>query len=144
MDMKLFRNIIKEFEKSSIHKLEISEKDFTVKMEKKDDHEDIVKIEKQAVVQKQSIKQEESQEIEKYDVVKSPLVGTYYASPSPDSSPYIGLGQTVKEGDILCIIEAMKVMNEIRSPLAGVIKKIHIKNDSMVEYGQPLIEIEAV
>jgi len=144
MDMKLFRSIIKEFEKSSIHKLEISEKDFTVKMEKKDDHEDIVKIEKQALVEKPQSKQEESEVIEQYDVVKSPLVGTYYASPSPDSSPFIGLGQTVKEGDILCIIEAMKVMNEIRSPLAGVIKKIHIKNDSMVEYGQALIEIEAV
>jgi acetyl-CoA carboxylase biotin carboxyl carrier protein len=70
-------------------------------------------------------------------------VGTYYNAPSPESSPYISIGQEIKEGEVVCIVEAMKVMNEIRSPKSGVVKKIHVKNESMVEYGQPLIEFEA-
>ncbi|HKL47989.1 MAG TPA: acetyl-CoA carboxylase biotin carboxyl carrier protein [Candidatus Izemoplasmatales bacterium] len=144
MDIKNFRRIVKEFEKSSIHKLEISEKDFTVKMEKKVEQMNPVAIEKQVKETKRVSESYRQEDTTNTDTIKSPLVGTYYESPSPDSSPYITVGQTVKEGDILCVIEAMKVMNEIRSPMTGVVKSVHVRNDSMVEYGQALIEIEAV
>lgn len=146
MDIKLFKQILKEFENSTIHKLEISEKEFTVKMEKKPETTEIIKtIEPQQMVQKEAMIEASNDVIKhQFTPVESPLVGTYYDSPSPDSAPFIKVNQQVSEGDVLCIVEAMKVMNEIRSPMAGKIKKIHVQNETMVEYGQVLIEIEAV
>lgn len=74
-------------------------------------------------------------------VVKSPMVGTFYRAASPGAKPYVEVGDTVKEGDILCIIEAMKLMNEIESDGAGVIKAILLENGQPVEFGQPLFVI---
>ena len=71
-------------------------------------------------------------------VIKAPMVGTFYRSPSPDAKPFVEAGQTVKEGDVVCIIEAMKLMNEIDADAAGVIKAILVENGQPVEYGQPL------
>ncbi len=71
-------------------------------------------------------------------VVKAPMVGTFYRSPSPDAKPFVEVGQAVKEGDVVCIIEAMKLMNEIDADAAGVIKAILVENGQPVEYGQPL------
>ncbi len=74
-------------------------------------------------------------------VVKAPMVGTFYRSPNPGASPFIELGQSVKEGDPLCIIEAMKLLNEIEAEKSGVIKEILVENGEPVEYGQPLFVI---
>jgi len=74
-------------------------------------------------------------------VVKSPMVGTFYRTPSPNAKAFVEVGQTVKEGETLCIIEAMKLMNEIESDVAGVVKAILIENGQPVEYGQPLFII---
>jgi acetyl-CoA carboxylase biotin carboxyl carrier protein len=71
-------------------------------------------------------------------VVKAPMVGTFYRSPSPDAKPFVEVGQPVKEGDVICIIEAMKLMNEIDADAAGVVKAILVENGQPVEYGQPL------
>ena len=71
-------------------------------------------------------------------VIKAPMVGTFYRSASPDAKPFVEVGQTVKEGDTVCIIEAMKLMNEIESDAAGAIKAILVENGQPVEYGQPL------
>ena len=71
-------------------------------------------------------------------VVKAPMVGTFYRSPSPDAKAFVDVGQTVKEGDTICIIEAMKLMNEIEADGAGVVKAILVENGQPVEYGQPL------
>ena len=73
--------------------------------------------------------------------VKSPMVGTFYRSSSPESKPFAEVGQTVGVGDTLCIIEAMKLMNEIESDQAGVIKAVLVENGQPVEYGQPLFLI---
>ena len=73
---------------------------------------------------------------------KSPMVGTFYRAPSPTSPAFVEVGQTVKEGDTLCIIEAMKLMNEIEADRAGVVKKILITDGQPVEYGEPLFIIE--
>ena len=73
--------------------------------------------------------------------VKSPLVGTFYSSPSPDEPPFVLVGQQVKEGDTLCIIEAMKIMNEITADSAGVVAEIMVENAQAVEYGSPLIRL---
>lgn len=74
-------------------------------------------------------------------VVKSPMVGTFYRSSAPGSPPFVDIGASVKEGDTLCIIEAMKLLNEIESDKAGVIKEILVENGQAVEYGQPLFII---
>lgn len=74
--------------------------------------------------------------------VKSPIVGTFYRSPSPDSDPFVEIGTHVKAGTTLCIIEAMKLMNEIESDTTGVIEKILIENGKPVEYNQPLFIIK--
>ena len=74
--------------------------------------------------------------------VKSPLVGTFYSSPSPDEPPFVLAGQEVKEGDTLCIIEAMKVMNEIKAPCSGKVVRIMVQPGDMVEYNQLLCIIE--
>ena len=74
-------------------------------------------------------------------VVKAPMVGTFYRSPSPDAKPFVEVGQPVKEGDTICIIEAMKLMNEIEADKDGVIKAILVENGQPVEYGEPLIVI---
>jgi len=74
--------------------------------------------------------------------VKSPMVGTFYRSPSPGAASFIELGQTVKPGDTLCIIEAMKLLNEIESEVGGTVKQILVENGQPVEYGQPLFIIE--
>ena len=74
-------------------------------------------------------------------VVKSPMVGTFYRSPSPESKSFVDIGATVNVGDTLCIIEAMKLLNEIESDHAGVIKAILVENGQPVEYGEPLFII---
>jgi acetyl-CoA carboxylase biotin carboxyl carrier protein len=74
-------------------------------------------------------------------VLKSPMVGTFYRSPSPDAKAFVELGQSVKEGQTICIIEAMKLMNEIEADASGVVKAILVENGQPVEYGQPLFVI---
>lgn len=76
------------------------------------------------------------------NIVKSPMVGTFYAKSSPNSAPYVTIGQNVKKGDILCIVEAMKLMNEIESEFDGKIKEILVKDGEPVEYGMPLFIIK--
>ena len=75
------------------------------------------------------------------NVVKSPLVGTFYAAPSEDAEPFVKVGDSVKEGQVLAIVEAMKLMNEIESDFAGTVAEILVENGEGVEYGQPLFVI---
>ncbi|KPA96017.1 MULTISPECIES: acetyl-CoA carboxylase biotin carboxyl carrier protein [Pseudomonas] len=74
-------------------------------------------------------------------VVKSPMVGTFYRTPSPTSAPFVEVGQTVKKGDTICIVEAMKMMNHIQAEASGVIESILVENGQPVEYDQPLFTI---
>ncbi len=76
-------------------------------------------------------------------LVESPIVGTFYTSPSPDAEPYVRAGDRVKKGQVLCIVEAMKLMNEIESDEDGVIEKVFPKNAQPVEFGEPLFAIRA-
>ena len=69
------------------------------------------------------------------------MVGTFYLKPSPNAEPYVKVGQKVKKGDVLCIIEAMKLMNEIESEYDGIVEEILVKDSESVEYGQPLFRI---
>lgn len=79
---------------------------------------------------------------ENYKEVKSPMVGTFYSAPSPKDAPYVKIGDKVKKGDVLCVVEAMKLMNEIESEFDGEIVEICVKNEEMVEYGTTLFKIK--
>ena len=75
-------------------------------------------------------------------ILRSPMVGTFYAAPAPDQPPYVTAGKKVKIGDVLCIVEAMKLMNEIKSEASGTVTEILVKNGQPVEFDQPLMKIE--
>lgn len=150
MDIKQIKKLMKEFEDSTIHKLNISEDSFSITMEKKTESQfynassltqaSEKTIKNADVVLNEKIKVEDSN----YTEVKAPLVGTYYESPNPDASPYVSINQRVSKGDTLFIIEAMKVMNEIKAPVSGIIKVINVKTTSMVEFDEVVMEIEEV
>ena len=84
----------------------------------------------------------EAKEVKKGKPLTSPMVGTFYSAPSPDAEPFVKVGQTVKEGDVVCIVEAMKLMNEIESEFSGKITEICVQDGQPVEFGQVLMYIE--
>ena len=90
---------------------------------------------------KAAIEASEEPDVQKGKVVTSPLVGTFYAAPSEDADPYVKVGDTVKKGQVLAIVEAMKLMNEIESEYDGTVEEILVENAQGVEYGQPLFRI---
>lgn len=81
-------------------------------------------------------------EVKKGQPVTSPMVGTFYKSPSPDAKPFVEIGQTVSKGDVVCIVEAMKLMNEIESEVSGKVVEICVEDGQPVEFGQVLMYIE--
>ena len=85
---------------------------------------------------------EAPQEDSKYITVKSPIIGTFYRKPSPDKGPFVEIGDSVKEGDVLCVIEAMKLFNEIESEVSGKIVKVLVDDASPVEFDQPLFLVD--
>lgn len=146
MDLRQIKNLMKEFEESTIHKLEINDKEFSIKLEKEQQNvfssSPILQTAQQPLPMQEvavSVKEEviENDNIE----VKAPLVGTFYLAPSPDSDPFVQVGKSVHKGDVLFIIEAMKVMNEITSPVSGKIVKINSTDGNMVEFGEVVLEI---
>ena len=84
----------------------------------------------------------QNKEEENYKIVKSPMVGTFYASSAPDKDPFVKVGDKVHKGQVLCIVEAMKLMNEIESEFDGEIVEICVNNEDIVEYGKPLFKIK--
>ena len=115
----------------------------TAKTVKVNQKENIVKANKAEVhyeVETSEV-QEESLHMDNENIVTSPLVGTFYSSPSPDAKPFVSVGDSVKKGQVIAIIEAMKLMNEIESDYDGVVTEILIKNEETVEFGQPLFRI---
>lgn len=134
MDKSLTRSLT-EAPSKEIVKNEAKEVVVTTKAENFSNNENIIS---------QPVSQEKTKVSEDEDlyIVKSPMVGTFYTSPSPDKAPFVSVGDTVNTSSILCIIEAMKLMNEIESEVSGTIKEILVKNGEMVEYGQPLFKIK--
>lgn len=81
------------------------------------------------------------EELPEGHVVRAPMVGLFYESPAPGKPPFVELGQTIRAGDVLCVVEAMKIMNQIEADVGGVLSKILVQNGEPVEYGQPLFVI---
>jgi acetyl-CoA carboxylase biotin carboxyl carrier protein len=88
-----------------------------------------------------SVNLDDEDELPEGHIVKSPMVGTFYRSPSPGADAFVQIGQTVKQGETICIIEAMKLLNEIEADASGVIKAILVENGEPVEFGEPLYVI---
>lgn len=129
--------IVKMFEKANISHLDLEIDNIKIKLDKNTISEKTnVKYFEEAKEELVDYKEEPTGEF-----VNAPLVGTYYQAPSADAKPFVSINSKVKKGDKLCIIEAMKVMNEITAPIDGIIKEIYIKNEEMVEYGQKLFLI---
>ena len=145
MNTETIKEIIKIFEDSQLAKMELEADDMKIKMEKPTGKEvtyaptttlPLAPQPKEAPVQT-AVQEEKKAGY----WVKAPIVGTFYSSRAAGSTPFVEIGQKVKKGDVLCIIEAMKVMNELHSPIDGVIAEILVTNESMVEFHQELIRI---
>ena len=87
------------------------------------------------------IEEEESKEVAG-EAIESPMVGVVYLQPKPDEDPYVKVGDRVEQGDVICIVEAMKLMNEIQAPRSGIVTEILVEDEEVVEYKQPLIRID--
>jgi len=140
-------NIIKEsltlLEARNLKKIHLRDGDFEISLEKESHEKHIQNYTKHE--EKQEYKKEEKQldvNSDNKEYVKSPMVGTYYSSSSPDQAPFVKVGDSVSENTVICIIEAMKVMNEIKAGKKGVIKEILIENAQPVEFGTKLFVIE--
>jgi len=153
VDFKLIENLIKEMNKSNLTALELEENGLKIRMEKKHESNNVVMNQevKSSIAQdsNQMINQEvklvqtapQAETIEG-DEILSPMVGTFYESQSPEHPPFIKIGDKVKKGQTLCIIEAMKLMNEIESDVDGEVVNILTRNEEMVEFNQPLFLIK--
>lgn len=150
------RKLIKLVEKSDIEELEVSSWGRKVRITKRLprqnnpanlESKDVIRIpveEKMRMHQEKELEEKVSEPKDKDHLIpiKSPMVGTFYRAPAPDAKPYVDLNQMITVGQVVCIIEAMKLMNEIESEVAGRVTKILVENGKPVEYGQTLILIE--
>ncbi|MDB2679617.1 acetyl-CoA carboxylase biotin carboxyl carrier protein [Methylophilaceae bacterium] len=148
MDLRKLKTLIDLVEASDISELELTEGEEKVKISRQNNIQPSVapvNYVQQPTDKQPAVKAEEPEVIENIteskNVITSPMVGSFYRAASPDSAPFIDIGSSVKKGDTLCIIEAMKILNEIESDKEGTISKILIENGQPVEFGQPLFEI---
>jgi acetyl-CoA carboxylase biotin carboxyl carrier protein len=148
MDLEPILALIKALDSSSLQRLKLTSGDFTLELEKGQTYilEESPKEPTRTSAPKQSVEEPVQPQEKKsnYHVIKSPLVGTFYRSPSPEAPPFVEIGDIVSPGQTLCIIEALKVMNEIESDVRGKIENILVENGEIVEYGQPLFEISLI
>jgi len=145
MDIRKIKTLIEMLEESNLNEIEVSQGDESVRISKGKGPVD--SIENNQI--NTSISSQEKVSINEDDTrkfvgnqVKAPLVGTFYRKPSPDSDPFVKVGDIVKKGQVLCIIEAMKMMNEIKSEFDGEVSSIEIEDGQPVEFGQTIIVIQ--
>jgi acetyl-CoA carboxylase biotin carboxyl carrier protein len=152
MDLNLVKKLVKIATSNDISGLEIEENGFRVKIDKEIKTVQTTFTNPQLgtpVISGSSNNapmaapvEEKKAEAENLHEIKSPIVGTFYRAPAPDADPYIQIGDTVAVGSVLCIVEAMKLMNEIESDMGGKVVKILVENGKPVEYNQPLFLVQ--
>ena len=159
MDIKEIQNLIKFVSKSGVEEVKIEREDFkiTIKTKKNlpqqivvDELPSKINIPTQTIVPvSQEVLKEKSLDTDipktedsNHVIVKSPIIGTFYRKPSPDKPAFVEVGKNIAEGDVLCVIEAMKLFNEIESEVSGKIVKILVDDQSPVEFDQPLFLID--
>ncbi len=151
MDLRKLKKLIDLVEESGISELELTEGEERVRISRQGQvvqqpqqytipQQPTLAVQNQAPTTTNAITEEEAQETG--HALTSPMVGTFYRSSSPEADPYVEVGTSVKKGDTLCIIEAMKLLNEIEADRDGIVKKIMVENAQPVEFGEPLFIIE--
>ena len=142
MDIRKIKKLIEMLQESDLKEIEVSQGDESVKIVR----DRSVQANRNNIIQQPEVFSAEPQiqqeiEISKTEgnVITSPIVGTFYRKPSPDKDPFIRVGDTVEKGDVLCIIEAMKMMNEIKSEFSGTVTAIKVDDGEPVEFDQQLI-----
>lgn len=145
--LELTKSLISEFDKSSSDYFEIHISDYALTLKKGSSHPDVVISDNERVSSNETVvtaaqAEHEAEKSENLHEIKSPIVGVFYESREPEAAPFVRVGQKVKAGDVLCILESMKMMNEIRSDYDGVVKEIKCKNEELVEFGQVLFVLE--
>jgi acetyl-CoA carboxylase biotin carboxyl carrier protein len=147
MKIKELKELIEFMKENEITELEIEEEGKKIKLSRAQIQNMAAALPSQiaqpALTKKQDADSEKKQEQNLIEI-KAPMVGTFYLAPSPDSEPYVSRGTPVKSGDVVCIIEAMKLMNEIKSEVKGQIAEIIAENGEPVEYGQTLFLVKPV
>lgn len=135
MDIEQIRELVKILEESTLSELSVSEGNLNISLKR--EMQQAVSAAAPVVVQKETPVEEEEEDV----YIMSPMVGTFYNSPSPDDSSFVNVGDIVHKGQVLCIIEAMKLMNEIECEYDAEIISIMVSNEQRIEYGQPLFKI---
>lgn len=147
MEYEKIKQLMEDMGNSKLTSIDIDFPDGT-KIKMKKEEKEVIKVADALIAQTKEnttleVKEKETEsKVEEGNIVKSPMVGTFYSKPSPDAEPYAQIGQRVKKGDVLCIIEAMKLMNEIEAEFDGEVIEILIKDGEAVEYGKPLFRIK--
>ena len=150
MNIDKIKELLMTIDATSLEYVKLKIEDLNLEVSKHVNHIDIkntneynkdLKIDTEDKRVERSIINESSCDLELYPPVISPLMGTFYASPSPDAEEFVKVGDIVEEGDTLCIIEAMKLMNEITSDIKGEIVEVLVKNEELIEYNQPIFKI---
>ena len=142
-DLQNISLIKKELKSKEIVSIKIKKGDYEIELSAKSSLDVNPSISASMLKNNKSEKVDQKEEHAKEEnIIKSPMVGVAYLSADPDSPPYIKIGQHVKQGDIILLIEAMKTFNEVKAPKSGVIKKINVLNSQPVEYGEDLIIFE--
>ncbi len=147
MDIRKVKKLIEMLEASELEEIEIQEGEESVRLVKKQSHtvvsdgsstkENLTSV--QSPTDHEPLPKE-SVEVEG-DTITSPMVGTFYAASSPGAKPFISIGDEIMEGEVVCIVEAMKMMNEIKSDFSGIVTAILVENSEPVEFGQSLFHI---
>lgn len=142
MDIKNIKELIEMIEESDIAELEIKEGEESIRISRYSTAAAPIAYAPAPVAPAAAVPPPATEEVIRGHIVKSPMVGTFYRSATPGSRPFTEIGQSVQAGETLCIIEAMKILNQIEADASGVISKILVENAEPVEYGQPLFIIE--
>ncbi len=147
MDIRKVKKLIEMLENSNLEEIEIQEGEESVRLVKSNgsapklQQQSIVVPQENLAVPAQPVTEETEVAPKDSNSINSPMVGTFYASASPGAKPFISVGDVVQEGDVVCIVEAMKMMNEIKSEFSGTVLSVNVENSEPVEYGQSLFEI---
>ena len=142
MKLSEIQKMIKDFENSNLTELELTFEDTTIKLSKQQTHSQPSPVVTPSAPVYNQPQQDLNPTLSSENTIVSPLVGTFYAASSPKSKPYVEVGSKVKKGDVLCLIEAMKIMNEITAPKDGTIVKSHVMNGQVVGIDDALFDLE--
>lgn len=136
--------IIDKFNQSSVRELEINDGEFHLHLSKNENSTETLVQPQPVRVNEPVMEVEDSSKnlVSSTNQIVAPMVGTVYLQPEPGAQPYVEPGKTVHSGDVVCVIEAMKMLTEVKSNITGQVKSILVENEDLVEYDQPLFEIE--